>query len=52
MFGEGEPAALLLEIILGRCAGDGVLRCLSEPADPDALYSYNIPANAERLGDP
>jgi hypothetical protein len=49
MFGEGEPTALLLQIILDRCAGDGILRPLSEPADPDALYSYNIPANADAM---
>ena len=49
MFGEGEPTALLLAIILDRCAGDGILRRLSEPADRDALYSYNIPDNADAM---
>lgn len=33
MFGEGEPTALLLDIILDRCAGDGILRRLYEPRD-------------------
>ncbi len=49
MFGEGEPTALLLAIILDRCGGDGILRRLYEPADPDALYSYNIPDHADAM---
>jgi hypothetical protein len=49
MFGEGEPTALLLQITLDRCGGDGILRRLSEPGDPDALYSYNIPSNADAM---
>ena len=51
MFGEGEPTALLLAIILDRCGGDGILRSWTEPdgGDPDALYSYNIPANADAM---
>jgi uncharacterized protein (DUF433 family) len=50
MFGEGEPTALLLAIILDRCGGDGILRSWSEPGgDPDAIYSYNIPANADAM---
>jgi hypothetical protein len=35
----------LLQIILG----NGELRPLSEPADPDALYSHGIPANADAM---
>ncbi len=49
MFGEGEPTALLLNIILDRCKGDGILRPVSEPGPPDTLHSYNIPANADAM---
>jgi hypothetical protein len=38
MHGEGEPTALLMQLILDRCEGDGILRSWSERADPDALY--------------
>jgi hypothetical protein len=49
MFGEGEPTALLLQIILDFCSGDGILRNWSEHADPDALYSYGQASYADAI---
>jgi hypothetical protein len=47
--GEGEPTALLLQIILNECSGDGIMRRLYDPDDPDALYSYAQPDYADAM---
>ena len=46
---EDERDALLLQIVLDFCAGDGKLRGLYEPNDPDALYSYGQASYADAM---
>jgi uncharacterized protein (DUF433 family) len=50
MHGEGEPTALLMQIILDFCGGDGILRSFTdEGGDPDALYSYDQASYADAM---
>ena len=50
MHGEGEPTAMLMQIILDFCGGDGILRSFTdEGGDPDALYSYDQASYADAM---
>ena len=46
---EDELAALLLQILLEHCTGDGKMRGLHQPRDPHALYSYDQASNADAM---
>ena len=47
--GEDELAALLLQILLDHCSGDGQMRGLHQPRDPHALYSYDQASYADAM---
>ena len=46
---EDELAALLLQIVLDECSGDGKMRGLYEPDAPDALYNYDQASYADAM---